>query len=131
MTWDTTTLITAGTSVLVTLITGIFGVLMGLANGRRESEHREAEREDRRIDQTLEAIENHRMWAEGSFKRMQVRIETLEGEVSNWRGKASRLEGANSALARYIHVILDWVESVVPDSHPPQPPDEIRQYLRS
>lgn len=130
MTWDPGILITAGASVLVAIIAGAFGALTGVANGRREDERREAEREDKQIESTLRAIENHRAWADQNFEKMQAEIEGLRSQVRDAEGKAERLEGANSALARYIHVILDWVESVVPDYHPPQPPDEIRQYLR-
>lgn len=130
MTWDPGILITAGASVLVAIIAGVFGALTGVANGRREDERREAEREDKQIESTLRAIENHRAWADQNFEKMQAEIEGLRSQVRDAEGKAERLEGANSALARYIHVILDWVESVVPDYRPPQPPDEIREYIR-
>lgn len=130
MTWDPGILITAGASVLVAIIAGAFGALTGVANGRREDERREAEREDKQIESTLNAIENHRAWADSNFQKMKAEIEGLRSQVRDAEGKAERLEGANSALARYIHVILDWVESVVPDYRPPQPPDEIREYIR-
>lgn len=130
MTWDPGILITAGASVLVAIIAGAFGALTGVANGRREDERREAEREDKQIETTLNAIENHRSWADSNFQKMKAEIDGLRSQVRDAEGKAERLEGANSALARYIHVILDWVKSVVPDHRPPQPPDEIRQYLR-
>lgn len=130
MTWDPGTLITAGASVLVAIVTGVFGVLMGMANGRREDEQREADREDKQIETTLNAIENHRAWADSNFQKMKAEIEGLRSQVRDAEGKANRLEGANSALARYIHVVLDWVETVIPNHHPPQPPDEIREYIR-
>lgn len=130
MTWDMSTIVTAGTSVLVTLITGSFGLFLGLANGRREDEHAEAEREDAKIATIISATETHRAWAEGNFVRMQKRIDELEGKVTAAEGKALRLEEANAALVRYLRILLGWVEKVLPDVHPPQPPEDVREYIR-
>lgn len=136
-TWESPVIVTTLGSIIVAIITGIFGVVVGQLNAKRQAEQHEAEREDRRIDQILEATENHRLWADGSFKRMQARIESLEGEVSDARGTARRLEEANVQLqgwvelfATYIRSIIATVEQVAPQVKLPQPPKEIRHLVR-